>query len=118
MGGGREVPISLEGLRDKNLMQLKKLNTALFPVRYNDKYYADALLSGDFTKLGQFRLSFFTASYHYLLWALLLLTLIFDGFLLYWFIRLVIVFNPRSLSLMGFFYWVFLFFLFSWCSSC
>ena len=64
MGGGREVPISLEGLRDKNLMQLKKLNTALFPVRYNDKYYADALASGDFTKLGQFRLSFFTASYH------------------------------------------------------
>ncbi|KAK7839262.1 n-alpha-acetyltransferase 50 [Quercus suber] len=52
MGGGREVPISLEGLRDKNLMQLKKLNTALFPVRYNDKYYADALSSADFTKLG------------------------------------------------------------------
>lgn len=60
MGGGREVPISLEGLRDKNLMQLKKLNTALFPVRYNDKYYADALASADFTKLGQFRLSFFS----------------------------------------------------------
>ncbi|KAG5565142.1 hypothetical protein RHGRI_001139 [Rhododendron griersonianum] len=41
--GGREVPISLDGVRDKNLMQLKKLNTALFPVRYNYKYYADAL---------------------------------------------------------------------------
>ncbi|XP_075642612.1 uncharacterized protein LOC142613971 [Castanea sativa] len=54
MGGGREVPISLEGLRDKNLMQLKKLNTALFPVRYNDKYYADALASADFTKLAYY----------------------------------------------------------------
>lgn len=49
---GRELSISLDGVRDKNLMQLKKLNTALFPVRYNDKYYADALASGEFTKLG------------------------------------------------------------------
>ncbi|MBA0610689.1 hypothetical protein Godav_011501 [Gossypium davidsonii] len=52
MGAGREVAISLDGVRDKNVMQLKKLNTALFPVRYNDKYYADALASGEFTKLG------------------------------------------------------------------
>lgn len=52
MGMGREVPISLDGVRDKNLMQLKKLNTALFPVRYNEKYYADVLASGEFTKLG------------------------------------------------------------------
>lgn len=52
MGAGREVAISLDGLRDKNIMQLKKLNTALFPVRYNDKYYADALSSGEFSKLG------------------------------------------------------------------
>ena len=54
MGAGREVAISLDGVRDKNVMQLKKLNTALFPVRYNDKYYADALASGEFTKLGPF----------------------------------------------------------------
>ncbi|KAL6980166.1 N-terminal methionine N(alpha)-acetyltransferase NatE [Sarracenia purpurea var. burkii] len=54
MGAGREVPISLDGVRDKNLMQLKKLNTALFPVRYNDKYYADALASGEFTKLAYY----------------------------------------------------------------
>lgn len=52
MGAGREVSISLDGVRDKNIMQLKKLNLALFPVRYNDKYYADALASADFTKLG------------------------------------------------------------------
>lgn len=54
MGAGREVSISLDGVRDKNIMQLKKLNLALFPVRYNDKYYADALASADFTKLGSF----------------------------------------------------------------
>ncbi|PNY17394.1 N-alpha-acetyltransferase 50-like protein [Trifolium pratense] len=51
MGVGREVSISLDGVRDKNIMQLKKLNIALFPVRYNDKYYADALASAEFTKL-------------------------------------------------------------------
>ncbi|KAL2316533.1 hypothetical protein Fmac_030409 [Flemingia macrophylla] len=54
MGAGREVSISLDGVRDKNLMQLKKLNLALFPVRYNDKYYDDALASGEFTKLAYF----------------------------------------------------------------
>lgn len=53
---GRELTISLDGVRDKNLMQLKKLNIALFPVRYNDKYYTDALASGEFTKLGPFSL--------------------------------------------------------------
>ncbi|XP_010249960.1 PREDICTED: N-alpha-acetyltransferase 50-like [Nelumbo nucifera] len=54
MGARHEVLISLDGVRDKNLMQLKKLNTALFPVRYNDKYYADALASGEFTKLAYY----------------------------------------------------------------
>ncbi|XP_043693985.1 N-alpha-acetyltransferase 50 [Telopea speciosissima] len=54
MGAGREVQISLDAVRDKNLMQLKKLNVALFPVRYNEKYYADALASGDFTKLAYY----------------------------------------------------------------
>ncbi|MED6205352.1 hypothetical protein PIB30_016729 [Stylosanthes scabra] len=54
MGAGREVSISLDGVRDKNLMQLKKLNIALFPVRYNEKYYSDALASGEFTKLAYY----------------------------------------------------------------
>ena len=52
MVAGRAASISLDGVRDKNLMQLKKLNTVLFPVRYNDKYYTDVLASGEFTKLG------------------------------------------------------------------
>jgi hypothetical protein len=52
-GGGAVARTSLDGLRDKNVMQLKKLNTALFPVRYNDKYYQDAIASKDFSKLGE-----------------------------------------------------------------
>lgn len=56
MGVGREVAISLDGVRDKNMMQLKKINTAIFPVRYNDKYYTDAIASGDFTRLGSYSL--------------------------------------------------------------
>lgn len=58
MGIGRQVTTSLDGVRDKNIMQLKKLNSVLFPVRYNDKYYADALASGEFTKLGLLFLHF------------------------------------------------------------
>ncbi|GAB2215664.1 hypothetical protein Droror1_Dr00020058 [Drosera rotundifolia] len=54
MGAGKAVSISLDGVRDKNIMQLKKLNVALFPVRYNDKYYSDALAAGDFTKLAYY----------------------------------------------------------------
>ncbi|KAF1868539.1 hypothetical protein Lal_00035977 [Lupinus albus] len=51
---GRGVSTSLDGVRDKNIMHLKKLNVALFPVHYNDKYYADALASGDFSKLAYY----------------------------------------------------------------
>ncbi|XP_009614079.1 uncharacterized protein LOC107773898 [Nicotiana tabacum] len=54
MGAGREVIISLDNVRDKNMMQLRKINTALFPIRYNHKYYSDALASGDFTKLAYY----------------------------------------------------------------
>ncbi|KAJ0605448.1 putative transferase transcription regulator GNAT family [Helianthus annuus] len=50
----RAVSVSLDSVRDKNLMQLKKLNSVLFPVRYNDKYYADALASHHFTKLAYY----------------------------------------------------------------
>ncbi|KAJ8429378.1 hypothetical protein Cgig2_002000 [Carnegiea gigantea] len=50
----KQVAISLDAVREKNLMQLKKLNVVLFPVRYNDKYYADALASGEFTKLAYY----------------------------------------------------------------
>lgn len=51
-GGGGVDRTSLDGVRDKNVMQLKKLNTALFPVRYNEKYYHDTIASKEFSKLG------------------------------------------------------------------
>src|SRR3954465_5721066 len=51
---GREASISLDGVRDRNIMQLKKLNLPLFPVRYNDKYYSDAPASADFIKLAHY----------------------------------------------------------------
>jgi hypothetical protein len=83
MGAGREVSISLDGVRDKNVMQLKKLNTALFPVRYNDKYYADALASGDFTKLGLYTPLFL---FFYINMCVSFLFFIFCLFFIFWFL--------------------------------
>ena len=54
MGRGREVPVSFDSVRDKNVMQLTKLNLSIFPVNYDARYYADALAS-DFSKLGNAR---------------------------------------------------------------
>ncbi|XP_059459635.1 uncharacterized protein LOC132189119 [Corylus avellana] len=54
MGAGLEVPISLDGVRDENLMQLKELDRAFFGESYCDKLYADALASGEFTKLAYY----------------------------------------------------------------
>jgi hypothetical protein len=51
--GEHDLQVSLDTVRDKNVMQLKKLNCAIFPVTYQDKFYTDALTSGDFTKLGK-----------------------------------------------------------------
>jgi hypothetical protein len=53
MGRAQDASISFDSVRDKNVMQLRKLNTAIFPVTYQDKFYTDALTSGDFTKLGK-----------------------------------------------------------------
>nr|AVY91634.1 N-alpha-acetyltransferase 50 [Saccharum hybrid cultivar SP80-3280] len=53
-GGSGVERTSLDGVRDKNVMQLNKLNTALFPVRYNEKYYQDAIASKDFSKLAYY----------------------------------------------------------------
>ncbi|PHU25173.1 N-alpha-acetyltransferase 50 [Capsicum chinense] len=35
-------------------MQLKKINTTIFPARYNNKYYTDSIASGDFTRLAYY----------------------------------------------------------------
>ncbi|KAL3679746.1 hypothetical protein R1sor_022702 [Riccia sorocarpa] len=54
MGKPQDVHISFDTVRDKNLMHLKKLNLSIFPVNYQDKFYTDALSSGDFTKLAYY----------------------------------------------------------------
>jgi ribosomal protein S18 acetylase RimI-like enzyme len=52
--GEHDLQVSLDTVRDKNVMQLKKLNCAIFPVTYQDKFYTDALTSRDFTKLAYY----------------------------------------------------------------
>jgi N-alpha-acetyltransferase 50 len=41
------LPITWAPLSERNLMQLQVLNSAIFPVKYNDKFYADALVAPD-----------------------------------------------------------------------
>ena len=53
MAHSRETEITFDSVRDKNVMQLRKLNTSIFPVRYSDKYYTEAIAGGEFTKLGE-----------------------------------------------------------------
>lgn len=54
MAHSRETEITFDSVRDKNVMQLRKLNTSIFPVRYSDKYYTEAIAGGEFTKLAYF----------------------------------------------------------------
>jgi hypothetical protein len=51
----KALEISYVGLTDKNVEQLRKLNTVLFPVRYSDKFYSTDVLKpehADVSKLG------------------------------------------------------------------
>ena len=52
----QESTIDLGDLTDKNVGQLKILNAAIFPVKYNDKFYQDLLLPTreELTKLAYF----------------------------------------------------------------
>eukprot|EP01025_Chloroclados_australasicus_P059418 TRINITY_DN7512_c0_g1_i2.p1 TRINITY_DN7512_c0_g1~~TRINITY_DN7512_c0_g1_i2.p1 ORF type:complete len:170 (+),score=12.84 TRINITY_DN7512_c0_g1_i2:115-624(+) len=47
----RELPITFDTLRDKNLKQLKVLNEAVLPIQYSDKVYLDCLAFGEVTQL-------------------------------------------------------------------
>lgn len=53
--------IELGDVTPHNIKQLKKLNTVVFPVSYNDKFYKDVLEAGELAKLGKQKqkLSFF-----------------------------------------------------------
>eukprot|EP00249_Psilotum_nudum_P004261 c17801_g1_i1 orf=427-951(-) len=43
--------VTIVNLREDNVVQLKKLSAVLFPITYQEKYYARALASGGFSKL-------------------------------------------------------------------
>lgn len=43
--------IELGDVTPHNIKQLKKLNTVVFPVSYNDKFYKDVLEAGELAKL-------------------------------------------------------------------
>jgi len=51
MGGGGELKVVLGPVREKNVAQLKLLNQAIFPVRYQESFYKDCLAAGDVTQL-------------------------------------------------------------------
>lgn len=53
MSAAKQVAVSFDDVREKNLKQLRKLNQVLFPVRYEEKFYTDVLWSGEYTKLGE-----------------------------------------------------------------
>lgn len=46
--------IELGDVTPHNIKQLKKLNTVVFPVSYNDKFYKDVLDAGELAKLAYY----------------------------------------------------------------
>jgi hypothetical protein len=44
--------LSFGDVTEKNLGQLKLLNSAVFPVKYNNKFYDDLLAHSEYCKLG------------------------------------------------------------------
>ena len=46
--------IELGDVTPHNIKQLKKLNTVVFPVSYNDKFYIDVLEAGELAKLAYY----------------------------------------------------------------
>jgi hypothetical protein len=51
-GKQKEVKVTFGSLTEKNLGQLKVLNSVVFPVHYNDKFYASLLHSPELSQLG------------------------------------------------------------------
>ena len=51
--------VSLVSLREENIGSLKNLNTVLFPINYQHRYYTHVLSSGDFSKLGKAQTLYF-----------------------------------------------------------
>mmetsp|Transcript_49778 Transcript_49778/g.101636 ORF Transcript_49778/g.101636 Transcript_49778/m.101636 type:complete len:181 (+) Transcript_49778:169-711(+) len=50
----KKLPVTFGPLHEKVLQQLKALNSSIFPVKYNDKFYVDVQNAGEYTKLAYF----------------------------------------------------------------
>lgn len=50
----RSSKIELGDVTPHNIKQLKRLNTVVFPVSYNDKFYKDVLEAGELAKLAYY----------------------------------------------------------------
>mmetsp|Transcript_14436 Transcript_14436/g.28490 ORF Transcript_14436/g.28490 Transcript_14436/m.28490 type:complete len:199 (+) Transcript_14436:50-646(+) len=48
----KQLKLEIGHLTEKNIGQVKKLNTATFPVRYQDQFYTDLMKSLDYSRLG------------------------------------------------------------------
>lgn len=46
--------LALDDITPNNINQLRRLNTVLFPVRYKDRFYKDALSAGELCKMAYF----------------------------------------------------------------
>ncbi len=51
--GGAGGRTALGEVTTHNIKQLKKLNSVVFPVSYNDKFYKDVLQAGELARLGK-----------------------------------------------------------------
>ncbi|GFR41883.1 hypothetical protein Agub_g2392 [Astrephomene gubernaculifera] len=47
----RELPVSFDVVREKNLEQLKLLNSVIFPIKYADEIYRQCMACGELTQL-------------------------------------------------------------------
>ena len=50
----KKLPVVFGPITDKNVEQVKTLNRAIFPVKYNDKFYSEVQKSGDHTQLAYY----------------------------------------------------------------
>lgn len=50
----KKLPVVFGPITDKNVEQVKTLNRAIFPVKYNDKFYSEVQKSGEHTQLAYY----------------------------------------------------------------
>lgn len=51
MGAEAHLPVTFDDVREKNVNSFKKLNSVVFPIKYQDKIYNDCIVAGSVTQL-------------------------------------------------------------------